>query len=137
MGYLDSEIKRIEPGTVGVAVGDTPSLTPEWTVNVGPQYQYFMGNGDLVTVRADYSYRSSMFGQSVNNEQNKLDARDLVNFSIRYENAANNWSATIYGDNVFNEQYDVGRLDQAFSGFTEIIRNNDRSEFGVKFSKHF
>lgn len=137
VGYLDSEIKKINPGTVGVAVGDTPSLTPKWTVNVGPQYQYFMGNGDLVTMRADYSYRSSMFGQSINNAENRLDSRDLVNFSIRYENAANNWSATIYGDNVFNEKYDVGRLDQPFSGFTEIIRNNDRSEFGVKFSKRF
>ncbi|GAK32563.1 pesticin receptor [alpha proteobacterium Q-1] len=137
VGYLDSEIKRIDPGTQGVAVGDTPALTPDWTVNVGPQYQFVLPNGDMITMRADYSYRSTMFGQSVNNELNKLDARDLLNFSIRYENLANNWSATLYGDNVWNEKYDVGRLDQAFSGFTEVILNNDRSEFGLKFNKRF
>ncbi len=42
---------------------------------------------------------------------------------------------TLYGDNVLNEEYDITRLDLAFSGFTEIIRSNDRSEFGIKFAQ--
>ena len=37
--------------------------------------------------------------------------------------------------NVFNEVYDQGRLQQP--GYVGIVRSNDRSEFGLKFNKTF
>ena len=40
-----------------------------------------------------------------------------------------------YGENVANEVYDVGRLQQ--TGFVGIVRSNDRSEFGARLSKRF
>ena len=137
VGYIDAEIKDVDPGTVGVAEGDTPTLTPEWTFAVGPQYEHYTGKGNRVTFRMDYSYRDNMFGQSINNSFNELDSRQIVNFLIRYENVDKDWSIAFYGDNIFDETYDVARLDQAFSGFTEIILSNDRSEFGVKYAKRF
>jgi len=42
---------------------------------------------------------------------------------------------TLYGENVLNEVYDVGRLQQ--TGFVGVMRSNDRSEFGLKFKKDF
>jgi len=137
LGWIDAEIKRVDEGVIGVREGDEPALTPEWTVSVGPQYAHDFLNGDRFTVRVDYSFRDNMFGQSVNNEFNKLDSRDLMNFRVSYENAEYGWTLAAYGENIWNEQYDVGRLDQPFSGFTEIIRNNDRSEFGLQFTKRF
>ena len=137
IGYLDAEIRKVKPGTVGTKVGDRPTLSPRWTLSVGPQFRNELANGDVLTVRVDYSYRSAMFGQSVNNEFNRIAGRDLTNFLVSYENLDNGWTLSAYGENIFNEKYDVGRLDQFFSGFTEIILNNDRSEFGIKFSKRF
>jgi len=137
LGWIDAEVDEVEEGVIGVREGDEPSLTPEWTVSVGPQYTHDFVNGDRLVVRADYSFRDDMFGQSVNNEFNRLDSRDLMNFRISYENAEYGWTLAAYGENIWNEQYDVGRLDQPFSGFTEIIRNNDRSEFGLQFTKRF
>ncbi len=137
IGYLDAQIRKVKPGTIGTKVGDRPTLSPRWTLSVGPQFRNELANGDVVTVRVDYSYRSAMFGQSINNAFNRIAGRDLTNFLVSYENVQNGWTLAAYGENIFNEKYDVGRLDQFFSGFTEVILNNDRSEFGIKFSKRF
>ena len=41
----------------------------------------------------------------------------------------------IFGKNVFNEVYDQGRLAQ--NGYVGIVRSNDRSEFGLRYTKSF
>ena len=135
IGFNDAEITKVDPGTIGIALGDVPTLTPEWTALVGLQYDRELNTGNHMTFRVDYSYRDEMFGQSVNNAFNRLDSRDIVNFMLSYDNLAGDWTISLYGDNIFDEEYDMARLDQAFGGFTEIILSNDRSEFGIKFSK--
>jgi iron complex outermembrane receptor protein len=136
-GYIDAEVTQVNAGVIGVAEGDTPTLTPKYTISIAPEYVVEMDNGNTLTFRADYSYRSDMFGQSINNEFNRLEGRSLVGYNIRYDNPEMGWSVSLYGKNVLNKVYDVARLDQAFSGFTEIIVSNDRSEFGIKLSKAF
>ena len=135
IGFNDAEITQVDPGTIGIAEGDVPTLTPEWTALFGVQYDHDLSGGNHITYRVDYSYRDEMFGQSVNNEFNRLDSRDIVNFLVSYDNFDGDWKISLYGDNIFNEEYDMARLDQAFGGFTEVILNNDRSEFGIKFTK--
>jgi iron complex outermembrane receptor protein len=78
-----------------------------------------------------------MFGQAANNANNEIGGRSLVGFNVAYAPAGASWTATLYGENIFNKVYDVGRLDDSFAGFTEVIRSNDRSEFGVKLSYAF
>ncbi len=82
---------------------------------------------------ADYSYRAKMFGQSVNNPNELLDSRDLLGFNIEYEAPDGTWTFGVYGENITNEIYDVGRLQE--TGFVGVVRSNDRSEFGARLTK--
>jgi len=136
-GYLDSEIKNLAEGTVGIGLGDRPALNPEWNVALAGQYRHRLANGDRFHVRVDYSFRDEMFGQSSNNQFNKFDKRDLMNINVTYENVENGWSLGFVGHNIWNEQFDVGRVDLPFNGFTLVTRNNDRSFYGVRFEKRF
>ncbi len=135
VGYLDSEIRRVDPGTIGIAVGDSPALTPKWTVSVAPKVSMPLANGDQLTFNVDYSYRAKMFGQSINRAAELLKGRSLVGFSADYEALGRGWTLGIYGKNIFNKVYDVGRLQQ--NGFVGVVRSNDRSEFGVRLKKRF
>ncbi|MFQ5563994.1 MAG: TonB-dependent receptor [Parvularculaceae bacterium] len=135
VGYLDAEIRSVEPGTIGIGVGDSPALTPKWTLSIAPSYRAPLPNGGALQFNADYSYRGKMFGQSINNPNELMDSRDLLGFSIDYEAPDGSWTFGVYGENVTNEVYDVGRLQQ--TGFVGVVRSNDRSEFGARFSKHF
>ena len=94
-----------------------------------------LSNGGTVAINANYSYRSDMQGQSVYNQSEHIESRELLGFNISYLNPNGDFEVTLYGENVLNEVYDVGRLQQ--SGFVGVMRSNDRSEFGLKFKKEF
>ena len=102
---------------------------------IAPSYFMDLDSGATVAFNANYSYRSDMQGQSVYNESETIDSRELVGFNVSYTNPYGDMEVTIYGENVLNEVYDVGRLQQ--SGFVGVMRSNDRSEFGLKFKKDF
>ena len=135
VGYLDSEITEVAEGVQGIGKGDSPALTPRWTVMVAPSYFVDLRNGGTVALNPNYSYRSEMQGQSVFNKSETIDSRELVGFNISYTNPYGDMEVTLYGENVLNEVYDVGRLQQ--TGFVGVMRSNDRSEFGLKFKKDF
>jgi len=76
-----------------------------------------------------------MEGQSANNPNEAIDSRELVGFNVKYQPEHGQWSLSLYGENVFNEVYDQGRLQQ--SGYVGVVRSNDRSEFGLRFTRDF
>jgi len=135
VGILDAEITQVDPGTVGIALGDTPALTPDLTYSITPQWNFLLAGGGTVRAQVDYSYRDSMFGQSINNLAEELDDRGLLGFSVDYVSSDQSWTLGIYGENVTDEVYEQGRLAQ--NGFVGVVLSNDRSEFGVRLSKRF
>ena len=134
-GYLDAEISQIDDGVTGIELGATPALTPKYTATLAASYYVELDSGASLAFNADYSYRSSMQGQSSNNPTEEISSRDLAGFNVKYQPADALWSLSLYGENVFNEVYDQGRLQQA--GFVGIVRSNDRSEFGLRYTHDF
>ncbi|WP_286828217.1 MULTISPECIES: TonB-dependent receptor [Kordiimonas] len=137
IGYLDAEIRSLEGEVLGVAVGDKLPLAPELTASVLAGYRTMLDGGGELTVQADYSYRDDMFGQVVNSDTELLKARSLFGFNVRYTSEDGTWDVDLYGENIFNEVYDQGRLNNTFHGFVGVVRSNDRSEFGLRFTKRF
>ena len=139
LGYLDAEITEIDErsAAVGAQVGDRPALSPEITGAASASYEWSAGTDGEVIAQVDYSYRDVTYGQSINTPSERLAARSLVGFNLTYENLANDWSIGLYGINIFNEVYDVGRLNDSFHGFVGVVLSNDRSEFGVRLTKEF
>jgi iron complex outermembrane receptor protein len=135
IGWLDAEITKVNPGTIGVAEGDVPALTPDLTYSITPQWNFLLAGGGTVRAQVDYSYRDSMFGQSINNPAEELDDRGLLGFSVDYVSPDQSWTLGIYGENVTDEVYDQGRFAQ--NGYVGVVLSNDRSEFGVRLSKRF
>jgi len=135
IGYLDAEITHLDEGVNGIQLGATPALTPKWTATLAASYFVDLESGASVMINGDYSYRGSMEGQSANNPNEAIDSRELVGFNVKYQPEQGEWSLSLYGENVFNEVYDQGRLQQ--SGYVGIVRSNDRSEFGLRFTQDF
>ncbi len=135
IGWLDAEITKVNPGTIGVAEGDTPALTPDLTYSITPQLNFPLDGAGTVRAQVNYSYRDDIFGQSINNPAEKMDSRGLLGFSVDYTSSDGSWTAGLYGENVTDEVYDQGRFAQ--NGFVGVVLSNDRSEFGVRLSKRF
>ncbi|EGD60572.1 TonB-dependent receptor, plug [Novosphingobium nitrogenifigens DSM 19370] len=137
MSYNNAKITQVDQGVIGIVAGDIPQHTPRWTVAVGPQARVPLASGSILTARVDTSFRSSMYGQSSNNGWNYIKPRYLTNFDLSLEIPKRGLTVSVYGKNIFNEVYDTARIDQYDAGFIEVIRSNDRSEFGVRVRKTF
>ena len=105
-GYTDSEIKEYDE-VQGVLVpaeailGSKVPGAPLWTLNLGLQHTATLSNSlDLVS-RLDYEHRDRTYWTLDN-----LDTQepyDLVNLSFSLERE--NWSARLFVNNLFDEEY--------------------------------
>ena len=136
VGYMDSEFTEVDPAVIGTVEGGVPQLTPDWTFSISPEFTVPMNGGGSVAFRLNYNYRGDMYGEANNNPLNRVESRELLDFNIRYQPGNPGWHVVIYGENVLNEVYDnaSGTFGNPFS---ITIRSNDRSEFGVRFSRTF
>ena len=136
VGYMDSEFTEVDPAVIGTVEGGVPQLTPDWTFSISPEFTVPMNGGGSVAFRLNYNYRGDMYGEANNNPLNRVESRELLDFNIRYQPGNPGWHVAIYGENVLNEVYDnaSGTFGNPFS---ITIRSNDRSEFGVRFSRTF
>lgn len=141
LGFLDAEITEVGTPVSGAIIpieeGSEPALTPELTISAVTGYQYLLPQGGSFNVQVDYSFRDDMFGQPVNTEPEILEERSLVGFNAFYESRDGSWTLGVYGENIFDEIYSQGRLNNTFHGFVGVVLNNDRSEFGALFTKRF
>ena len=111
-------------------------LTPELTASVSPEFNFPLGDGN-VTMRADWSYRDSMYGEPTSDPGRftKIDSRDLINFDVTYRPTNGDWTVSAYGKNVTDERYDNARLNPG--NYVLVIMSNDASEFGVRVTREF
>ena len=131
LGYIDVDVDE-QDGVKPVA-----PLTPELTYSISPEMRVPMNGGGEVVLRADYSYRDDMYGEpsSEPGRFTEIDSRSLVNFDISYHSADESWSASLYGRNVTDEEYDNARLNTG--DYVLVMLNNDASEFGVRLTSRF
>ena len=135
LGYLDAEITETDDRVQGIAVGDSPALTPSYTVSLSPRYRWRLANGGTATARVDAYRRSRMYGQPINTALNEIPALTLASASLAYENPEGAWTLALYAHNVTDAVYPLARLDLDPTVLT--INSNDRREFGVRFGWRF
>jgi len=131
LGLIDVDVDE-QGGVKPVA-----PLTPETTFSISPELNFAMAGGGEVVLRADYSYRDEMYGEPSSDPGRftQIDSRGLINFNMSYRSADESWSASLYGRNVTDEEYDNGRLNTG--DYVLVMLNNDASEFGVRLTKRF
>ncbi|MEM6851139.1 MAG: TonB-dependent receptor [Pseudomonadota bacterium] len=135
VGFIDAEFTEVDENVTSLTVGDTPALTPRWTVALGPEYTFPVTTGGEVTLRGDWSYRSEMEGQPNNDPLALIESRSIINFDITYTSADESWTFGAYGRNVADERYVNAALN--VGDYLLRILNNDASEFGARFTKNF
>lgn len=135
-GYTDSEIKEYEE-VQGVLVpaeailGSKVPGAPEWTLNLGLQHTAGLSDTlDLVS-RIDYEHRDRTYWTLDN-----LDTQepyDLVNLSVSLER--DNWSARLFVDNLFDEEYIEWFFAARFIGLpADIAWPSTPRQVGLEFS---
>ncbi|MBL8552503.1 MAG: TonB-dependent receptor [Hyphomonadaceae bacterium] len=113
LGYMHAEYTRV---AAGVNVGGELPKTPEWSLNLAPQYEMGLNGGAALIFGADYTYRSEVFNDTENNPENSRPALNMINVSATYRSPDERWEIGIGGTNVTDERYVVNGVIQPANG---------------------
>jgi len=85
--------------------GHSQSYAPEFTFNIGVQYDFQLANGATLSPRVDYAHIGEAWTSIFNNEAlgDRLEARNLVNLLLSYK--TDNWTLAAYAHNATDQTY--------------------------------
>jgi len=79
--------------------GNTLPRTPEWTVSLGAEYAWRLGNGQL-TERVDFTWRDSIDFRWFDNPLDKADSYTRTDARLRWDPDDNWWWAEVFVQNI-------------------------------------
>ncbi len=142
LGYMDGEFEELNPEAIlaGVDPGNELPMTPEWTWNIGAQYEWPLASMGILSLRVDYQYTDDRFVYATNQPGAHLDARGLVNLRATWTSVDEHWKLSLFGLNVFDEEYLVWAEDARFTNpplGSAVDFPGTPAEFGVSLQYEF
>ncbi len=125
VGYIDAEFIEFQGlnndgDTVNIADQMNFANTPDLTVNLGANYTFSADIGDFVFT-ANASYRGETQIVETPTELDE-DGYTLVNVGVSFYHTDGNWSASLQGKNIFDEQVRVAGYDfGTFAGGEDVV----------------
>jgi len=137
LGYLDAEYTQLDASVSSVALDDELVKTPEWSLSLGAEYSADISEDWQLTIRGDYSYRSTIQHVADNNPLLEQGGYGLFNARIAVGPSDESWELAVFGTNLSDELYITNGLGQADSlGSTDVSFGRPR-EWGVSVSARF
>ncbi|MDO9474836.1 MAG: TonB-dependent receptor [Caulobacter sp.] len=117
--------------------GNNLPNSPDWTISVGAQYTWTMGDWDA-TIRADYYRQTESFSRIYNAPTDKLDAWDNANMTFTVANSGMGLSLEAYVKNLMDEEVltDTYLTDDSSGLFRNGFYGEPRT-YGVSITKTF
>ena len=110
--------------------GHSQTYAPNFTLNLGAQYVFNIGDGDTLTPRVNFSHQSAQWATLFENPAlgDRLAQRNILNAQLAWNRG--DWTVTLYGTNLTDDQY-VAALN------TNLDFAGPPRQFGIRLTKAF
>ncbi|MBO9670972.1 MAG: TonB-dependent receptor [Sphingobium sp.] len=148
LGFKYLDLGKADPAVL-IAAGQTaaaaesPCITcrsrraPEWTLSGGTTYKIDLGSTGFLSLHGDWSYQTRVYYADNNNLRASQAPYALFNARITWENEAGDLSVAVFGTNLTDRRYAVGKLD-FYNSFSTVEASWGRPrEFGLSVKKKF
>jgi iron complex outermembrane receptor protein len=90
--------------------GRDQTYAPNFTFNVGAQYQYKLASGDMITPRVNFGHVAGQWATLFETPAlgDRLGARNILGAQLAFQHGG--WTVTAYGTNLTNQHY-IGALN--------------------------
>jgi iron complex outermembrane recepter protein len=143
-GYTNFHYTKLSPyvnpdnDPTNLTLNSHEPYAPTWTANLGAQYEFNLGNAGSLTPRLDWTYRSTIyFGSDNNDPYAQQGSYGLMNGRLTYQARSANWSAAFFITNLTNKLYFTSRTDTLNSFGTATGTVGAPRELGVTFRHSF
>ena len=110
--------------------GQDQTYAPDFTFNIGAEYQIDFANGDSLTPRVNFGHVGDQWATLFENSSrgDHLEARNILNAQLAYTHK--DWTVTAYGSNLTDQHY-AGALN------SNLYFAGPPRQYGVKVYKSF
>ena len=114
--YLDAEYDDYQTETLDFS-GNTLQRAPEHSGSLSAQYERELEGGYRLLLRSDLTYQDDMYFSSSENPSAISESHTLVNLRAEVDLPGEHWNVSLWGKNVFDEEYVVFENDARGAGF--------------------
>lgn len=133
LAFTDAGYEDIDTGITLIGEKFDFERVPETTASLGVSKEFVLTNSGVLTLRADWSYRSETFNDAYNTRLLATDSFDLIDASVRWENSAADWTIVLSGRNITNEKYlESGVYGTAFQSFEGVYNRGRQWQLEVR-----
>jgi outer membrane receptor protein involved in Fe transport len=118
--------------------GNEMPNSPPWTVNLGVQYTFDVGDGYTLTPRADYYWTDNQWARIFEDGADRVPSYDVASAEVTLAAPDSGWYARAWVKNIFDKDNMTGQyLTDATSGlFTNVFVGEPRT-YGLTLGVHF
>jgi outer membrane receptor protein involved in Fe transport len=128
----------IQGGLPSDIIGNQLPNAPHYTLSVGGQYTWGLGEGWTSTLRGDLYFQGDAFARFYNLPTDVLKSWENVNMTLTFANPTTGWRAQLYVKNLLNTTVISAATPASITfGDTTGIVVNDPRTFGMSLSKRF
>jgi iron complex outermembrane receptor protein len=118
LAWLDAGYDSIDTELTLIQEDYEFERVPEFAASLGISKEFRLATGGSLTVRVDGSHRGETYNDAYNTELLKTDSYELLDASLRWQNAGEDWTIVLAGRNLTDEEYLVtGVYGTAFQSF--------------------
>jgi len=130
VGYLDNEYDKVDPNTAGISIDNKLVNTPDWSWTLGATADLWSDSRyGTFSLRADWSHKGEQYKDPSNDPLLFQGDYDVVNASLRWASANENWEAVLGATNLTDEIYIVSGIDNDGTGITAANPSRPREWF--------
>ena len=118
LALLDASYDDIDTSITLIGENFDFERIPETTASLGVSKEISLNNMGIITIRADWSYRSETFNDAYNTALLETNSYDLFDASIRWSDTNSNWTVVLSGQNLTDEEFlTTGVYGTAFQSY--------------------
>jgi iron complex outermembrane receptor protein len=133
-GYLDTEYVQLDDVVTAMTTDSDFPRAPELSFSIGLEADF-----DTLIARLDYGWKDDFRTVEADNDYVIQDAYGLLNLNLTYQPDNADWSLSVFGTNLTDEEYLVSGLNLDAGKPLGVIQGEPGRfrEFGVKLDYQF
>ncbi len=117
MGMLDSEVNEGVLNGIDLSGNELPQ-SPDVNFNISADWDVVSSERGTLALHIDGSYTGEHYFEVMNTDRIQADAFWVVNGALTFESADSQWAVSLWGRNLFEEEYVTSAIDlQTFFGY--------------------
>lgn len=143
LGYLDAEFTKTDRVMTTISnlgpiplQGNTPVNSPEWQLNGLLRYSQQVSDNWTLMLMSDFRWVDDRFLEATNQPADTAGSYSVVNARATLYSANNKWAVSLWGKNIFDEEYLTYINNLPGPGF-KIDVYGEAASYGLEFSYIF